>query len=1466
MLGKKLSHPTVATTAAPGFPNLPWENSAVRSPTLPGGGIWGFAPVAAVGVVDTAAGYGTVANPAAITSPSSAIATWTNPLGGVRQLAVDALGNVIRDVAADGTETLYARDSNGRITSVTQPDPDGAGPLTAPVTTYTYNSTGDMTQMVLPGGATRSWTWNSAHQPLTEMDELGQTTTFVWNSNRTLASKTLPTGATISYAYNSLGQVTSVALPDPDGAGPLTSTSTTNVYDNLGRLTSVTNPDGTSRTWTYNSLDQILTATDELGRTTWYGYSWMGRVAQIGMPDPDGSGPLIAPSVHYNFDILGRVISEFSNNVLIRSISYNTAGQVEGVILTDPDGAGPLTDATTTQTYNAMGWLTTQTTPGGATVSYNYDSAGRVLTVTTPDPDGSGPQSAAVTSYSYDTLGRTVSVTDALNAATTVTYNDAGQVASITDGLGHTSSSTYNAAGQVLTVTNALNETTTYAYNSLGQLTSITLPDPDDAGPLPAPVTSSTYDLLGRAISVTAPDGGISTIEYDSMGRTVKQTSPDGSFLTLVYDAASQVSSQSVSAPGADVLTTSFGYDGLGRTTSVVTPSGTFSSSYDDAGNLVSATDAAGNVSSYGYDLWGRQVSFTDSQSNQSTTTYNTAGLVAQVTDALLNTTSLVYDDAGRLITSTDANGDSTSYEYDVLGRTTRLVDAVGNATSWTYDAIGQLLTDTQELSNSTTASRSFVWDAAGQLTSKTDRNGRTITFGYDHLGRQVSQDWLENGSSVNTIATTYDASLRVASISDGDSVYAFTWDNMGRLLTVDNTGTAETPAVVLTNSWDALGRLAGFSATVDSVDDFVNSYSYDTAGRISQITQTDGDANAGDAIADKRIDFAYDSAGRLSAIDRYQSLTTGNAVAATSFSYDTNNRLTSLQHVAQSTALAGYTYTWDAADRLTSIDSVKDGLTTYSYDATSQLTGADHTGQTDESFTYDSNGNRLSVARLSESGSSSSSNYTTGDHNRILSDGIFTYSYYAEGNRTSKTEISTGEVVEYSWSHVNQLTAVTYKDSNNTVTKSVTYGYDALGRRIGKSVDATGDGIVDRSETYIYDGAGLLADASGSIHISGPNGETGQHGWVDQMVLSFVDADGDGSGVATLASRNLYGAAVDQIFASEVASGDVLWALSDHQGTVRDWTTFDDATDTTTVAAHIRYSSFGSIESITDSSGTSLSSFILPPSSFTGQLYDLDADLLYYRALWYDPQLGKFLNDDPMGFAAGDTNVSRYVGNGANHFVDPSGLVPPNDDFDPFRPRGRREPPKIPPEPTVLDQFRCPWTLKTDPNRDLTPWFEERYPGHTTVAKTLARRRIADHGGPGVSPFRTPVVVHTVKPDNDDNASIVVAIREAVKGRNSVEQPKGNGEGRFGDEEQTKWEANASLGNFSYVLTSVQFRQFEQNAWEYTARIEAWDHLGLSPGDGLLADLVVGRIFRAREHELVTRATWVITGVVDGP
>ncbi|MEI7702619.1 MAG: RHS repeat-associated core domain-containing protein, partial [Planctomycetia bacterium] len=189
---------------------------------------------------------------------------------------------------------------------------------------------------------------------------------------------------------------------------------------------------------------------------------------------------------------------------------------------------------------------------------------------------------------------------------------------------------------------------------------------------------------------------------------------------------------------------------------------------------------------------------------------------------------------------------------------------------------------------------------------------------------------------------------------------------------------------------------------------------------------------------------------------------------------------------------------------------------------------------------------------------------------------------------------------------------------------------------------------------------------------ISGPNGSLGQHGWTDQMSLSFVDADGDGSGTSQLSGRYLYGPAVDEVFAVENGTGDVLWSLTDQLGTPRDWAQRTSGGNTV-IAQHIRYTAFGAIDSITDASGNPLASGLQPQASFTGQLTDPDAGLIYYRARWYDPQLGKFISDDPMGFEAGDANVSRYVGNRVANSLDSSGLqdppiYDPSDPSDVFR------------------------------------------------------------------------------------------------------------------------------------------------------------------------------------------------------
>ncbi len=186
-------------------------------------------------------------------------------------------------------------------------------------------------------------------------------------------------------------------------------------------------------------------------------------------------------------------------------------------------------------------------------------------------------------------------------------------------------------------------------------------------------------------------------------------------------------------------------------------------------------------------------------------------------------------------------------------------------------------------------------------------------------------------------------------------------------------------------------------------------------------------------------------------------------------------------------------------------------------------------------------------------------------------------------------------------------------------------------------------------------------------------------------MILRF-----DGSGDIT--NRYLHGPAVDQILADEqVAStttpGDVLWPLTDHLGSVRDIAEYDAVTGITSIANHIVYDSFGNRNSETNAAIDSL-------FGFTGREWDDAVDLQYNRARWYDPATGRWLSNDPIGFKAGDANLTRYVGNGPTILTDASGLwvmIPtfesPEDlsEYDP-PPKGLPEYEAIPPSGPVTE------------------------------------------------------------------------------------------------------------------------------------------------------------------------------------
>src|SRR6266446_9303400 len=102
------------------------------------------------------------------------------------------------------------------------------------------------------------------------------------------------------------------------------------------------------------------------------------------------------------------------------------------------------------------------------------------------------------------------------------------------------------------------------------------------------------------------------------------------------------------------------------------------------------------------------------------------------------------------------------------------------------------------------------------------------------------------------------------------------------------------------------------------------------------------------------------------------------------------------------------------------------------------------------------------------------------------------------------------------------------------------------------------------------------------------------------------------------------------------------LYYLADHLGS---------ATALTNKQGHlleqISYDSYG------NSTGSASTRY-----DYTGRERDSLTGLLHYRARWYDPQLGRFISEDPIGLAGG-INSFAYVRNNPARFTDPSGLCP---------------------------------------------------------------------------------------------------------------------------------------------------------------------------------------------------------------
>jgi len=118
-----------------------------------------------------------------------------------------------------------------------------------------------------------------------------------------------------------------------------------------------------------------------------------------------------------------------------------------------------------------------------------------------------------------------------------------------------------------------------------------------------------------------------------------------------------------------------------------------------------------------------------------------------------------------------------------------------------------------------------------------------------------------------------------------------------------------------------------------------------------------------------------------------------------------------------------------------------------------------------------------------------------------------------------------------------------------------------------------------------------------------------------------------------------LLGPAVDALLARTDSTEATSWYLPDRLGTIRD------VVDTAgTVTYHAAYDSFGQITSQSGGGGDRF--------GFTAREHDEGTNLRAHRHRYADPETGRWTQEDPIGFAAGDANLYRYVGNNSTNAI----------------------------------------------------------------------------------------------------------------------------------------------------------------------------------------------------------------------
>ncbi len=901
--------------------------------------------------------------------------------------------------------------------------------------TETYSS-GQLIQKTLRGGKSFTYTYSTSSTPasiapypgllLSQSDAFGHSLTWSYNSSGQMSQMTDPAGGTYQYSYDLNGNLVGVSYPD-GSAKAYSYNQSTNAGTSL--LTGITDESGVLYTSIqYQSQGPFTFAvnTQHAGGVDSYTFTYPAA-AYYGAPisyttvvDPLGTQKYYLSSnlLSYNVDTIQYQPAESGSGYVSQTESYDANGNPASVTDFNGNVTTHIYDLTRnletsrTEAYGTPQARTITTvwdanwrqpdliTEPNRTTAFSYDNLGNVLTKTITDTTVS-PNVSRTWTYTYDSYGRMLSAkgprTD-VNSTTTYTYYtctsgfQCGQVQTITDALGHvTTFNTYDAHGQPLSITDPNGvvttltydlrqrllsrqigtETTSYAYYPTGLLKTVTLPD--------SSTVSYSYDGAHRLTNIT--DGAGNTISYtlDNMGNRIAENSydPSGNLHrthTRVFNALNDLY-QDINAAGTSAVTTTLAYDNDGNVLSSAAPLGrNTADQYDALNRLINITDPNSGVTQLGYDANDNLASVTDPRSLTTTYTHNGFGDVTGLVSPDTGTSTSTYDSGGNLKTATDARGAQATYSYDALNRVTQ-VAYTDEIINFTYDTgtngIGRL-TGASDANHS----MSWVYDAHGRVTGK----GQTV------------------GSVTKSVGYAYTNGDLVSLVTPSGQTIRYSYNSNHQVTGITVNGTT-----LLSNvTYEPFGQVNGWIW--------------------------------------------------------------GNGTAVTR-SYDTDGKIASISSAGTKT------YGYDNAFRITSINDTESGASnwTYGYDLLDRLTSAAGAGNT-YGWTYDANGNRLT-----QSGTFTSTYNISSTSNQIVSitgTNGRNYSYDAAGNtlgyngKTSFTYNNRGRMIE---------------NANTTTGVSSPYVYNALGQLIETNLNTVGIRLFwyDEAGHYlgVYNGSGGLGD-----------------------------------------------------------------------------------------------------------------------------------------------------------------------------------------------------------------------------------------------------------------------------------------------------------------------------------------------------------------------------------------------------